>query len=173
MSKGESSTNREVALVLIAGLIGFGGAWLGSRATVSTQRDQAQEARQAEARDKRALTYSRFLNVSTRYFDAAEAIEDALPRRCSRNGITCETNAQIEDLLRVRPIFRNALNQVYVYGSSRSVEAARDVLATLSNPLDNAIPTAGVEDHSKYEQTYDAFLNVMCREVSADPRPTC
>jgi len=45
-----SSGRREVVLVVLAGLIGLGGAYLGSNATIATQRDENRESRNAEAR---------------------------------------------------------------------------------------------------------------------------
>jgi len=72
-----SSGRREVVLVVLAGLIGLGGAYLGSNATIATQRDENRESRNAEARTKRATVYRTFLFAGERYSFATLRLSNA------------------------------------------------------------------------------------------------
>lgn len=73
-----------------------------------------------------------------------------------------------------RADFQAALNDVYIYGSRNGVRAARRVAGALPQALATRQPTFGAEvDERKYKAGYIALLDVMCREVSADPRPNC
>ena len=71
-------------LVLLAGAIAtagaLGGPYLGSRATVATQQDGVREARQAEARAKRALAYSSFLGAADRAVAPANRVANLCDR---------------------------------------------------------------------------------------------
>lgn len=70
---------------------------------------------------------------------------------------------------------QRALNDVYVYGSRSGVRAARRLAAALP-PAVHSPDARGVGfsvDDAKLGVGYNAVLDVMCREVSADPRPSC
>jgi hypothetical protein len=163
-------------LVLIAGLIGFGGAWLGSHATIVTQRDQAREARNAEARRQRAKVYTAFLDRAQSLLQRRRTVLSTLDvnrdarregrKEISVRGFAKDFNADIS----AHDRFKSALNDIYVYGSRAAVSAARSIDASFVDD-----PTQGGPklDEADYMTGYTRFLNVMCREVSADPRPTC
>lgn len=75
-----------------------------------------------------------------------------------------------------RAQFRNALDQVYIYGSSAGVNAARRLAATLPTTLNNEkvqVATYHVVNAAAFPDAYTAFLSVTCSEASPAPRPTC
>ena len=169
-------------MVVVAGLIGFGGAWLGSHATIVTQRDQARETRQAEARTKRARTYSAFLNTANDYSTADNYLQELIDRlpndlcRRTKGRRTCSAlNELRSDWFGARNKFRSALDQVNVYGSSAGVRAARRLAASLPTTLNDETGLISNYDgqSADFPYAHAAFLNVMCGEVSSDPRPTC
>lgn len=222
MSNRETATpgkaRRDVLLVLVAGLIaalaGLGGAYLGSHATIATQRDQARATQHADARAKRAKVYRAVLDHAQTFASSARRLTDELEsvgtgrpstgllKRCDRSGakdcrplgrrarinpkaiLACARarNRPCRDLntaLAVydseRADYQGALNDVYLYGSRFGVRA--------SGRLERALPPAvyspdarGVGfsvDDAKFVAGYNAVLDTMCREVSANPRPTC
>ncbi len=168
-----------VAVPLIAAGLGLGGglvgAYLGAHATVVTQREQLQASRSAEARTKRATVYAHFLDASNRY-----AIEQSqsysIARKCfpklSIRRFSCLLGKEAGRLQNARYQFQGALNYVFVYGSAAGVRAALN-LATQLPPavghLNGLVHIARVSD-AAFARTYAAFLDVMCREVSAEPR---
>jgi hypothetical protein len=224
----DSATNgpREVVLVLIAGLIGFGGAWVGAHATIVTQRDQAHEARQTEARARRAKVYTTFLDQTEKYAAStrrahrqARSFLNSLTARAGRRSLAVPDARKCNRLLTihacfphidafdrevdlgivrcfgrrarhvgcgslrksldafdaVRIHFQAALNKVFVYGGRLGVDAAQQIARTLppSSTFGDAADDLRRLDNTAYRTSYERFLNVMCREVSADPRPTC
>ena len=173
MPTAPNAGRHEVALVLLAGLIaalsGLGGAYLGSRATIVSQREVARESRGAEARTKRATVYADFLDAAERYSAKAKEFEVAalkdFPR--VRKGLPAEVD-------HARSVFLRTRNQVYIFGSRRGV----GVVAKISRALPPALLTGGVVvegavDERAFVADYSAMLNTMCAEVSAEPRPTC
>jgi hypothetical protein len=200
-----------VAAVLgLAG--GLAGAYLGARATVTTQRDEARDNRLAEARSKRARVYSDFLSAADRYAGATRRLRaaperwvgsykrrykgfydgclDGNKKQCrqlrpvlrvlracvQRRGKRCRDYRQAStDFLNARPRFQGALNDVYVYGSTRGVQAARKVAGALPPSLyrPGTFRFEGDVPQREFESGYNAVLDTMCREVSAVPRATC
>lgn len=157
---------------------------VGSHATIVTQREQANESRLAEARVNRAKTYSGFLRATTAYSVADAYLNQEVDRApgpdtpCRRGKKrTCGiSNDVFGELVRTRNKFTDALNQVYIYGSAAGVRAARAVAATLPRSLNDEDGDPVYEPPINEGGTFsasNAFRNVMCREVSADPRPTC
>jgi hypothetical protein len=182
---GSGNGLRDVILVVLAGLIGFGGAWLGSYTTIATERDQARESRQAEARTKRAATYSELLKTSGRYSAADLSLRAGVERmpeqskgrcRASKSATCGVADSVFAEWIEARRKFGDALDQVYIYGSPRAVGVAQRLAATLPSTVNDekGLPDYKISgDLSGYHKTKIAFLNVMCSEVSADPRPTC
>lgn len=80
----------------------------------------------------------------------------------------------LEDYFPAQSKFQGALNQVYVYGTPRGVRAARKVAGALPPSLfkPRSFSIGGV-DEPVFARGYNAVLNTMCAEVSADPRPAC
>ena len=85
-----------IVVPLVAAVVGLAGgllgAYLGARATIVTQREQAREDRSAEARSKRSRVYSRFVAAADSYrtetwrlFDSIERLATGAP---SRNRLT-------------------------------------------------------------------------------------
>ncbi len=174
----------EVAGVpLIAAVLGLGGglagAYLGAHATIVTQREQLQASRSAEARTKRATVYAQFLAASNRYaVETTQAL--SILRKCAHAGprrpfLCSSLGKQAGPAQNARYEFQGALTDVYVYGSTTGVRAALNVADTLPpsvghlNGHISLVPISEVV----FTRTYQAFLSVMCREVSAEPRSTC
>ena len=164
--------------MLIAGLIGFGGAWVGSQATIKTQQDEAKEARQAEAREKRATVYTAYLNQARLAADRRKTLRRALfverarerasefadfcaenPRVCGASRGAVQVALKADDTAQTR--LRAALNEVYVYGSRSGVAAADRMLVTFR--YESRL------DQQRFDATYSEFLDVMCHSPS--PRP--
>lgn len=181
--KPAAGTNavREIVLVLIVGLIGLGGAYIGSCATVVTQRDQARETRQAEARIKRAATYSSFLRAAGAYVKADLTVGTKIKRppkdlcRPSTREACRSLVAASRRFLRDRIRFGNALDQVFIYGSSPGVRAARRLAETLPSTANDE--TGSIKQYKPttgdFPDAYAAMLSVTCNEASAEPRHDC
>lgn len=173
----------------MAAVAGLGGAYLGSHATIVTQRDQARELRQAEARAKRAEVYAGFLDAAERYRFATEATSDATRESVSQAGsVKAACSAERERADRAcgirrsifnrqqdaRVDFQGALNQVYVYGSPRGIRAAGKIAESLPPSVYSGGDfEVGDVKPGEFSAGYNAVLDTMCREVSAEPRPTC
>ena len=162
--------------MLIAGLIGFGGAWLGSHATIVTQRDQAREARNAEARRQRAKVYTAFLDRAQLLLQRRQTLVtmQEVERDARKEDRKVKLGRRLANAfpadISAHNRFKSALNDIYVYGSRAAVSAARSIDASF---VDDPKQGAWKLDQAGYMTGYTRFLNVMCREVSADPRPTC
>lgn len=188
-----SSGGREFALVVVAGVIalggGLGGAWIGANAANGNQRDEAREARQAEARQKRADVYSDFLDAAGAYAGRSREIQAKITvtQRNLRPGqkftlcVASKGRCPGADIRRefprfqsARSQFQGALNDVYVYGSARGVSAARRVAAALPPSLfdPQTVKLGGVIE-ARFKRAYNTVLDTMCAEVSADPRQAC
>jgi hypothetical protein len=107
---------------------------------------------------------------------------------------TVDGSFSLEPFLKAQAAFRRALNEVFVYASTAGVNAAD--AATLPSSLE---PSLNDEDRligqqveeladlgdpwldrqseaaftRRVTRSYAAFQRVMCREVSAEPRPQC
>jgi hypothetical protein len=169
------------AIGLAGGLLG---AHFGAEATITTQREQAHEARRSEARVKRAKVYSDFLAAADSFESKSRYFTYTIHRRVSKGGsvrAACR-RAKICGLPRAlfdayssaRSNFQGALNQVYVYGTPRGVRAARELAGGLPPALYKPGSfSIGDVDEPVFFRGYNAVLDTMCAEVSADPRPTC
>lgn len=178
---------REVVLVFVAAGIGFGGAYLGSHATIVTQRDQASAERQAEARTNRAKVYSAYLDAAVSYGAATRRIQATIraekgykpgapfslcTTRTARRCIYVKN--ELRDYLSDQSSFQSALNDVYVYGSTSAIKVARQLAGALPPSLYNPKSfIVGKVKEKRLAQTYNAMLDTMCREVGTDPRPAC
>lgn len=171
-----------VGVPLIAAALGLGGglagAYLGAQATVVTQRQQLQDSRNAEARTKRATVYAHFLEAANLYA-TNEAQAFSIVRKCvpvpPRRSFQCSLRKQGDPLQHARYDFQGALNDVFVYVSTAGVGAARNVAATLPPSIGHLRVQISVGQTSDiaFTRTYQAFLGVMCREVSVEPRSNC
>jgi hypothetical protein len=114
---------------LIATVAALGGTYIGSHATVTAQRDQAQETRRAEARIKRADVYSAFLSAAS----AAVAPSFRAWDLCTTqtNQFQCRSSEPERIYAKASEQLVNADYQVLIYGSAAGVEAARRVMASL------------------------------------------
>jgi hypothetical protein len=188
-----SSGGREkFAVAMVAGAIGLagglGGAWIGANAATNNQRDQAKEARQAEARQKRADVYSDFLDAAVKYATTTRQIQAKIRAapvyKPGRTLYICgnpsfqrctDLDRELPRYLSARSRFQGALNDVYVYGSNPGVELAREMAGALPASLNtpkNGFPIGRVKEE-KLSRTYSRILDRMCAEVRSDPRPTC
>ena len=84
-------------MVLVAAGIGvvgaLGGAYLGARATITTQREQAQDSRRAEARTQRGRIYIRFLAAADTYEAGTQGAIDAVERFVTGSASTGQLRA--------------------------------------------------------------------------------
>lgn len=116
-----------MAVALVAGLFGlsagFGGALIGSHATIVTQSEGARENRKAEARQQRARAYTAFLSAAASYERLTSEVFDD-PPRCvpsAKNSVKCAFKGTTIELRRVRERERAAQrmhdqqNQTLVY----------------------------------------------------------
>ncbi len=183
-----SKVRGEYVVALLAAAIGLAGGLLGAHfgaaATITTQREQARENRQGEARTKRAKVYSDFLDAAESFASESRSLTDRIHRRVSsvgsvraacRRAQSCGIPGTLfKGYSAARADFQGALNQVYIYGTQRGVRAARRVAGAL--PPARYEPrslTIGDVDESVFSRGYDGVLDTMCAEVSADPRPRC
>ncbi len=179
--QAKSSVARDLVLVLVAGVLGVAGAYIGAHAVVATQREQSDETRAAEARVKRARVYTRYLREATRYRSALEVLYDD-PLRCEERGAAnakCylgrEQRAAVNMWSNAQVRVRDARNQVLIYGSDRAVSAADRIGRALPGVLDDryGIPRREVIGSEVFRSAYDGFVRLMCLELSAEPRSHC
>lgn len=175
----KAGARSRVVVPLIAALLGLGGglagAYLGARATITTQREQSREDRRADARTQRAKVYTDFLAAANSSAVAVARVASSC-KVVRRGRATCNLRGGVAvRAAKARYTFQGALNQVYVYGSARGVLAARDVAKALPPSYVGTRYTFHIQpiDDASFKAAYNAFLDVMCREVSAEPRSTC
>lgn len=77
-----------------------------------------------------------------------------------------------------RSDFQGALNDVYIYGTARAYHSAGRLAGALppsvyDGPDDEIQAIFEVVDPDGYRDGYNAFLELMCRELPAQPRRTC
>lgn len=174
-----------VAALSVLGAIG--GAYLGSRATIITQREQAREERLAEARSQRANVYSDFLQAADRYHLSQTRIAASIkraklsPLACGRqigtsSGSVCGVGtADLKTNEALRLDATAALFDVYAFGSGRGVVIAVGLSKAMPGVLgdsDRRFVTDDVNENS-FAASYTSLLRVMCREASASPRRVC
>lgn len=176
----QPTRSQTVLVPLLSAAIGLGGgllgAYLGAHATIVTQRESAREDRLADARDRRAAVYTRFLAATDR--NAVSAVRAAGSCRERRARTTCTFPARTESRYEADGNrFQLAFNEVVVYGSREALDVASRLANTLPRSLDDLERRANLIPADQraiaYQRAYREFLNVMCKEVSADPRPTC
>ncbi len=179
---------------LAAAVLGLGGAlsgaYLGARATIETQKQQADEDRARQARQKRTQVYSRFLDAAVAYQAATENVFDSTVRlptgrvskglasRCAagRSTKTCRLSRRVIAAYYDRQQrFQGALNDVYVFGSEAGLSAARELSRGLPASLYKGPRRVSIQptDFGRYTRGYNALLDAMCREVTREPRPNC
>jgi hypothetical protein len=150
-------------------LIGVGGALCGSViggfVSIRSVRDQIREERFAEVRSRRADAYPRLLDAATRMARTQLIV--------FRRGSRCRPNPCLSEVRRLEPSsesYARAANEVFVYGSDEAFNAERRIAQQLWPAAD--VSTQGL-DQAAFDRAYVAFQRVMCRELSADPRPGC
>jgi len=173
------------AIGLVGGLTG---AYLGAHATIVTQREQAQESRNAESRTKRATVYEDFLVATNNYAVADARTEIIVVARCGRGALASDRRPVRKRhfkcdppvgfglaVSKTRGAFQEALNEVYVYGSLAGVSAAERIAKTLPPSEVGTAYTFNLAPVNDFSLTaaYDGLLRVMCREVTAEPRSHC
>jgi hypothetical protein len=174
MSREHTLRGRHLLLTALlgawSGLAVLAGGWIGSRTTFDVQREQAQEAHRTEARIKRAAVYQAFLDAA----DAAIVPSFRAAERCA--GHQCKPR-QLEDTIGPQSErLTNAAEEVEFYGSSDAVLAsarlvnAFPILLWNKREVAEAPPT---DFNEQLEDAYQAFVRIMCREMSAEPRSTC
>jgi hypothetical protein len=172
------ATESERRLQVVVAVIGVGGALfgalIGGAVTIRSARDQLDEARQAEARKKRAGVYAGYLNSSNRLVDAL----DSSLAECEERDSACAFHQILDGrIASARTAYQAALNSVFVYGSDRANRAAGKISALVPSRFLKSGRLSGFRpaevDSEVYARAYLGFQRVMCREVSADPRAGC
>ncbi len=191
MPQGKSSGFRSdrILVPLVSAVLVFagalGGAYFGARATVDTQEAQFREAQMTTARNQRAKVYTSFLAAANQYASDDATATTTIRADCRNSHalrpiyhVTCKhlPSNFLVPVSEARFAFQGALNEVYVYGSARGVLAARRVAGALPRSLiglSATVPPLKTINEGALTDAYDAFLKVMCQEVSAEPRSKC
>lgn len=161
---------RAVLPLLLTAIAGWSGAWIGTLGSSAIQSDQAQEARRIDARTKRAAAYERFFEaINAAAVPSVQAAESCAARRCKVADWQQMVGAGDEAL-------RSAYYQVGIYGSFRAYAAAGRLVATLPGQVwfkrELTQPNGG-DLSTQFEAAYQEFVQTMCEEVNAEPRPSC
>lgn len=149
---------------LIGALIGGGSAYLAASADLD-------EKRTAEIRQHRASVYHRFLEHANSYAVETTKLLQSCPR-----GTKCTLPPKgVSEFQRARFNFQGAINDVYVYGSNRAVDALRILTSTLPPslaPMNGEFSVIPIQEEA-FTKAYQGFQHVMCQEVSPSPNDRC
>jgi hypothetical protein len=152
-----------------SGVAALGGGWIGSRTALAVEREQAQEVRRTEARTKRAAVYNTFLSaVDAAIVPSFRAAEQCAGHRCKPQQLEGTIGLQSERVV-------DALSEVAFYGSSDANFASVGLVDSFPILLLNKreVAEAPTRFNGQLEDAYQAFVRIMCKEVSAEPRSTC
>jgi hypothetical protein len=155
---------------LITPLAAWGGSWIGSHGAAAVQRDQAHEARRIDARAKRTTAYERFfLAINTVAVPIVRAAQRCGEHGCGRAEWERAAGDGSDTLM-------SAYDQVALYGSYRGYVAAGRLVGSLPALVlykrELTIPR-GEDLSAQFEHAYQEFVQTMCEEVNAEPRPSC
>ncbi|WP_143138898.1 hypothetical protein [Lentzea waywayandensis] len=169
------------AAAIVGSRIGADGALT---AAIAQQEQSLKLVRAEEARKKRGEVYAELIDAANSFADfidnlraTARRYEEEDSRRAP--GTYVPNDVEINDEARVRAAFISKLNQVFVYGSDEGYATAEELRTLFGDgkaltPVRQRLNPAeiGIE-----RPAYDAALKklqlLMCREVSAEPRPSC
>lgn len=142
-----ASSARGVAVVLVAAGIGvvgaLGGAYLGAHATITTQREQAQDTRRAKARTQRGKVYFRFLAAADAYEAGTQGAIDAVERFVTGSASTGQLRACARPSSRkcrslIRRLRRSRLNRIPQCYADRRARRVCRALVPFITAYDNA-----------------------------------
>lgn len=171
MSSKKSVWSWQTALPLLSGLVGV---LVGGFISFATVERQIQVSHEAEQRSVRAEAYLALIDAADDYANSTDSVLDAhqLRGEVSPDVIdTMKADVYVSSWLNARNAFQEALNQIYVYGSSEGWDAAIELAGTL--PYSRGEDYEWVEVSSNLTERYNGVLAVICEEATISPRADC
>lgn len=155
-------------VTVVSGLLG---GWAGSALTVKASED-------AERRTRVGEVYAGYLDAADGYYTAAADLDRAFAKLiATKDGSASDRSVgelSVAAFEKARHDYQGAINDVYVYGSDAAWEANRKVANVLPLALGN-VPRRDIPspDAEAFREAYSDFLEVFCREATAEPRQSC
>lgn len=155
-------------VTVVSGLLG---GWAGSALTVKASVD-------AERRVRVGEVYADYLNAADSYYTAAADLDRAFDKLTpTKDGSASNPSVlqlPVDAFEEARHDYQGAINDVYVYGSEAAWEANRKVAKVLPVALGSvAKRDVPRPDPVAFGEAYADFLDVFCREATAEPRQDC
>lgn len=171
-----------VALLTLAS--GYVGAQVGANASFQVSQSQIQEQREVRSKEKRADTYSAYLEAANEFSGAAHGLDrvykDSMAKLSTGQIKAGENMPHLVDAqnlyLTSRTNYQKTINNVYVYGSDSAWDKHLSLAATLPPSLsggDVVFPPPEVPNVQEFKEAYRGFQTVVCREVAAIAREGC
>jgi hypothetical protein len=170
----QSATFSGLIGVALGGLLTFGATWITTNQTISAengrQKADFNEQRSEETRQKQAEIYDKVLKTGEDW-----ALSRAIEARCvAGSEVDC---ARPHDAHGHNQAFREAVWDVYIFGSGAATDAARSLADTIPGTWVGSdvfeIDLAAPFDDVAYSDAYANFQKVMCSELPAQPKSNC